>query len=316
MSGMKGVKVGDMEKVWDTSEAEQLYKKLFGLDKEYHYDDPQRDYTVERAERSKQLGGVEVNLELIRNYTARNICRRCKALRTLGFCIYGFGKVEVKKTIWKKKWEKREVIRKGVPSVKPVVDWNKYHRGLRKVYGAYRKGMFRSRWTLHKLINQLIDKCSRNEVVVYETVCEERWIFKGWEQVPVEFELTCPLKILFKRADFLVLDERDEWDYEPPRYLRRKRWGVGCWDSDREENDEFIEIADHFVDQCILDDDDREYIESDKVDNSETIEETEEAEIEETEEEQSEYVCDNCDLKNSCKYAYDPYCKFECLADK
>ena len=293
---------------WDTKEAEQLYKKLFGLDREYHYADPGRDLAIEKAERSKQLGGLEISMDLIRNYQAKSICRHCWAIRSIGMCIYGFKKVKVRKPIWRKRWERKEIIRKNVSSVKRVMDWNKYHRGLKKVYGAYRKGMFRSRWTLYKLLNQLIDKCSKNEVVVYETIAEEKWIFKGWESVPVEFELVCPLRILFRNSDFLVLDEKEVWDFEPPQFLRRKRWGVGVWDND--SNNNFLEITDHFVDQVILDDDEREYQEEDRVDNSETIEETE------TEEQKDQYVCDNCSMKDTCKYAYDPYCKFECLADK
>ena len=314
MSGVKSVTVGDFK--WDNIEkARNFYEEWWGLNKEKEkgFADPGVDYkTTTKAKRSEQLGGIEVNLELIRTYQARNICRRCWAWRVLGFCIYEFNKVFVRKTFWRKKWEREEIVKHNVPAVKRTMNWTEYRNGLKKIYKAYRKGMFRSRWTLHKLINQLIDKCSKNEVVVYETVCEERWIFRGWEQVLVEFELTCPLKILFGSADFLVLDERDEWDFEPPK-PRKRRWGVGCWD-DREENNEFIEVVDHFVDQCTWDDEQRELEEEDRLDNSETIEETETEE--QSEKQKDQYVCDNCDLKHSCEYAFDPYCRFGCLADK
>ena len=312
MSGMKGVTVG-MEDPWDTTEAEQLYKKLFGMDKEYHYADPGRDWTVEKAERSKQLGGIEINTDIIRNYNAKSICRHCWALRTLGSCIYGLGKVKHRKTVWKKKWERRVIKHENEPSVVPIFTGAgdpKYYRMKKKIYKLYRKGVFRSRWTLYKLLNQLEDKFTKWDIEV-STWYEEKWIFKGWEAIPIEFELVCPLRILFGSADFLALWERDQWDFEPPHSLRRRKWGVGHWD-DREENDEFIEIADHFVDQVIWDDDDREYQEEDRIDNSETIDE----ETEETNEQRDKYVCDNCDLKHSCEYAFDPYCKFECLADK
>lgn len=241
------VKVGtDMEKVWDTSEAEEFYRRYFGMDKEYSFANPQRDYKTVDEEKLK-AGGMEVNLELIRNYQARQICKHCWALRTLGMCIYEYNKVKVQKTVFRKKWERKEIVKHNVPSVKRVMDWNKYHRGLKKIYKAYRKGMFRSRWTLHKLLNQLVDKCSKNEVVVYETVAEERWKFQGWEAIPIEFELVCPLKILYGSADFLKLWERDQWDYDP-------------------------KAPDHFQSWCIWDDDEREYQKEDRIDNSETIE--------------------------------------------
>ena len=77
MSEMKGVKNG-FGTDWDSSEAEGFYKKLFGLDKEYHYADPQRDWTVERAERSKSLGGLEYSTEYIKLYNLLSRCRSCK----------------------------------------------------------------------------------------------------------------------------------------------------------------------------------------------------------------------------------------------
>lgn len=274
---------------WENVEkAKEFYEQLWGLNREYSFADPGRDYTVEKAERSESLGGMEVNLDLIRNYQAKRICRRCWALRTLGQCIYGFSKVKVQKTVFRKKWERKEIVKHNAPSVKRSMDWRKYREGLKKIYKAYRKGMFRSRWTLHKLINQLVDKCSKNEVVVYETIAEEKWIFKGLEQFPVEFELVCPVKILFGSADF-VFDIRD--------YINERA---------------DPKAPDHFQSWAVWDDDEREYIESDKVDNSETIETEEETETDK----KIEYVCDNCDLKDSCKYAFDEYCKFECLLDK
>jgi len=252
MSGMKGVTefgTAGMETdlKWESvKEAEEFYRRYFGMDKEYSFADPQRDYKTVDESKIK-AGGMEINLDLIRNYQAKNICRRCWALRTLGMCIYEYNKVKVQKTVFRKKWERKEIVKHNVPSVKRVMDWNKYHRGLKKIYKAYRKGMFRSRWTLHKLLNQLVDKCSKNEVVVYETVAEERWKFQGWEAIPIEFELVCPLKILYGSADFLKLWERDVWDFDP-------------------------KAPDHFQSWAIWDDDEREAFEEDRIDNSETIE--------------------------------------------
>ena len=295
MSGMKGVtEFGtDMETdMWDTTEAEQLYKKLFGMDKEYHYADPGRDLAVEKAERSKSLGGMEVNTDIIRNYTAKRICRHCWALRELKRCIYDEKQpIKHRKTVWKKKWERRVIKHENEPMVVPVfygAGDPRYNRMRKKIYSLYRKRAFRSRWTLYKLLNQLEDKFTKWDIEV-STWYEEKWVFKGWKKEIKEFELVCPLRILFGSADF-VFNMRD--------YINERV---------------DTKAPDHFIDQVIWDDDDREYQEEDRMDNSETItiEETEE-----TNEQRDKYVCDNCDLKHSCEYAFDPYCKFECLLDK
>jgi len=165
-------------------------------------------------------------------------------------CIYEYNKVFVRKTIWRKKWERRIIKHENEPMVVPIFTGAgdpKYNRMEKKIYKLYRKRAFRSRWTLYKLLNQLKDKYTKWEVKV-STWYEEKWIFKGWETIPIEFELVCPVKILFKSADFLTLWERDQWDYDP-------------------------KAPDHFQSWAIWDDDEREYQEEDFEDTSETIEE-------------------------------------------